>query len=230
MRPKDRFSPFEFGLVICTAFGWYILTAVFALISGLGRAVEESSSQLAYGNTHLLGVALYEGLITPVLLAILHTRGWRIADFRPGVSMPATALGVALAVAAYVLYWLIGGLLALLYPVAQSALDAAGSYQPWTGPSLAAVLLVSMVNPVFEEVFVCAYVIEALQPRFGMTTAVNVSVAIRVSYHLYQGISVFPFHCAYGLLQAHVYVRYGRLWPLIVSHALLDFVALVQFV
>jgi membrane protease YdiL (CAAX protease family) len=81
------------------------------------------------------------------------------------------------------------------------------------------------VNPVFEEVFVAGYVIEALRQRFGVTTAINVSVVIRASYHLYQGVPVFPFHAAYGLLQGYAYVRYGRLWPLIVSHALLDFFA-----
>jgi len=225
--PKDRFSPFEFALVICTAFGWYIFTAVYSLFASLGEAVE-SSSQAAYGNTHLLGVALYEGLITPVLLAILYVRGWRIDDFRPVVSARTTAFGVALAVAAFALFWAIGSVLALIYPVARAALDASGSYQPSAGPGLAAVLLVSLINPVFEEVFVCAYVIEALRPRFGETTAINVSVAIRTSYHLYQGISAFPFHCAYGLLQSYTYVRYGKLWPLIVCHAILDFVALVR--
>lgn len=55
----------------------------------------------------------------------------------------------------------------------------------------------------------------------------NVSVLIRVLYHLYQGLDAFPFHAMYGLIQAYVFVRTGRLWPLIVSHALLDLYALV---
>jgi membrane protease YdiL (CAAX protease family) len=227
--PKDRFSPFEFGLVICTAFGWYIVAAVSALVGGLGGGVEASDSGTTYGDAHLLGVALYEGLITPVLAAILHTRGWRIADFRPGISLSTTALGVAMFIAAFALFWLIGILLSLVFPAAQSAADV-GTYMPSTAPTFTTVVLVSMVNPVFEEAFVCAYVIEALSPRFGVTTAVNVSVVIRASYHLYQGIPAFPFHAAYGLLQAYTYVRYGKLWPLVVSHAILDFIAFVRFV
>jgi hypothetical protein len=45
----------------------------------------------------------------------------------------------------------------------------------------------SVINPVFEEVFVCAYVVTALKDRVGVTTAVNVSAGIRVFYHFYQG-------------------------------------------
>jgi membrane protease YdiL (CAAX protease family) len=85
---------------------------------------------------------------------------------------------------------------------------------------------VSVINPVFEEVFVCAYVITALKDRVGVTTAVNVSAGIRVFYHLYQGavgvVGVAPL----ALLFAYGFARTGRLWPLIVAHALTDFTAL----
>jgi len=225
---KDRFSPFEFGLVICTAFGWSILVSIYALT--LSRTVGESANQTAFGNTHLLGIVLYEAILTPVLLGILYARGWRLADFRPGVSVGATVLGLGIYLLAYVGGWLVDVVLGLVFPVVQSGLENIVAYQPSTGPALASVVLASVVNPVYEEVFVAAYVIEALRPRFGVTTAVNVSVVIRASYHLYQGIPALPFHAAYGLLQGYAYVRYGRLWPLIVSHALLDFVAFVQYV
>ncbi len=52
---------------------------------------------------------------------------------------------------------------------------------------LGTVAITSLVNSVFEEVFVCAYVISALQEKRGLAVAVNVSVALRVTYHLYQG-------------------------------------------
>lgn len=48
-----------------------------------------------------------------------------------------------------------------------------------------------------------------------------------VLHHLYQGLAAFPFHTMYGLLRGYVIARYRKLWPLIVSHALLDFYALV---
>jgi len=45
----------------------------------------------------------------------------------------------------------------------------------------------SIVNPIFEEVLVCGYVIRALEHTRSIAFAVKASVAIRVSYHLYQG-------------------------------------------
>lgn len=47
-----------------------------------------------------------------------------------------------------------------------------------------------------------------------------------MSYHLYQGpLAVIPI-AAMGVIVTLVYVRIGRLWPAIVGHAILDFVAL----
>jgi hypothetical protein len=80
---RDRFSPFEFGLVICTAFGWYILSSVYSLIFSLTRTAVESSGT----RTAILtcwGRSL-QALITPALFAMLYARGWRVIDFRRGL-------------------------------------------------------------------------------------------------------------------------------------------------
>jgi len=135
-----------------------------------------------------------------------------------------------LALIAFVADWLITFVLQLAFPAIQSALQIVDAFKPTNGPGFPTIVLVSLINPVFEEVFVCGYVIEALRERFGLTTAINVSVLIRASYHLYQGVGTLPFHCAYGLLQAYAYVRFRRLWPLLVSHAILDFAAFVQMI
>jgi membrane protease YdiL (CAAX protease family) len=88
------------------------------------------------------------------------------------------------------------------------------------------VAILSLANPVFEEVLVLAYVVQGLRKRFGLVTAMNVSLAIRLTYHLYQGpLAVIPI-AFFGLVVTLVYVRMGRLWPAIVAHAILDFVAL----
>jgi membrane protease YdiL (CAAX protease family) len=90
--------------------------------------------------------------------------------------------------------------------------------------------LVCLVNPFFEEVFVSGYVIAALDPRRTAWTGINVSVAIRLLYHLYQGpvgvLSVVPI----GLVFAWWYARTGRLWPLVMAHALFDFLPLAGYV
>ena len=49
------------------------------------------------------------------------------------------------------------------------------------------------------------------------------------SIHLWflLGLAVLPYHVAYGLMQAYLYTRLRNLWPLLVNHALGDFVPLL---
>ena len=178
----------------------------------------------------MYGVVLYEAILVPVLLAILYVGGWRWRDFKVAPSAAGTVAGIAIFAGMWLGEWLFSSLMKLVFPAMQSIYDGWEAYRPSHPPTVFAVLILSVVNPVFEEVFVCAYVIEALRRRFGVTVAVNVSVVIRAAYHLYQGIAYQPFHLAYGLVQSYVYVRYGRLWPLFVSHALLDFVPLAFYI
>jgi CAAX protease family protein len=222
---KDRFSTAEFAVVILTAFGTFILTSLYVLLSG--RAHGEGGPLSFITSNQLYGIVIYELSIAPVVISILAMRGWRLADFPLGASRALTILGVCMAVAAVAGDWVMTLVLRGLFQNIGSALGAYEDIVPLGGPTLASVVILSIVNPVYEEVFVCGYVIAALRERFGVTTAVNVSVLIRVLYHLYQGLDAFPFHAMYGLIQAYVFVRTGRLWPLIVSHAILDFFALV---
>ena len=85
-------------------------------------------------------------------------------------------------------------------------------------------------DPEREEVFVCGYVIAALRKTRSISFAINVSVGIRLIYHLYQGTvgvaSIIPL----GLIFAYWYARTGRLWPAVIAHAIIDFAGLVIYV
>ena len=91
-------------------------------------------------------------------------------------------------------------------------------------------LAISLVNPLYEELLVSGYVMTAVQERGGTSLAINLSLAVRLLYHLYQGpqaaISIIPI----GLSFAFYYAWSGRLWPLVVAHAGLDFFALEGFI
>jgi len=95
--------------------------------------------------------------------------------------------------------------------------------------SISAVVLLSFINPIFEELFVCAYVIRALERTRSRMFAVNVSVALRASYHLYQGAIGGLVLIAFGLILGWYFARSGRLWPAIVAHGLLDLIALGMY-
>lgn len=222
---RDRFSLYEFALIIGVAFGWPILGSLMALSSG--HTVGEPGTQEAFGPSHLYSIVLSELLCFPILAAILHARGWRLADFPVGIGKTTTLLGVVIAAVTWCLDLAFSAALREIFDSLRPSIDLLNSYKPSNRPDLVAVYILSIVNPVFEEVFVCGYVIPALSQRFGATTAVNVSAIIRGTYHLYQGVAMAPLHFSYGLIQAYVFVRFGKLWPLVVSHALLDFMALL---
>jgi membrane protease YdiL (CAAX protease family) len=220
-----RFSPYEFALVIGIAFGWSIIGSVWSLYTG--HTVGEAGTRDSFNASHLYAVVVSELIYAPIVATILYVRGWRFEDFPLGIGKVSTFLGVAIFIGAWCLDAAFTAALRELFDSMKSAVEIINAYKPSKPPDLVAIYILSVINPVFEEVIVCGYVIPALSSRFGTTTAVNVSATIRGTYHLYQGIVAAPLHFSYGLIQAYVFVRFGKLWPLIVSHALLDFVALL---
>lgn len=97
----------------------------------------------------------------------------------------------------------------------------------WRVPVL---LLVSFANGWAEEVIVVGFLLTRLrQLRFTPLTAVIITSLLRGLYHLYQGFGAGIGSVAMGLVFGYVYLRTGRLWPLIVAHALIDSVAFVGY-
>ena len=97
----------------------------------------------------------------------------------------------------------------------------------WRIPVL---LLVSFANGWAEEVIVVGFLLTRLrQLRFSALAAVIITSLLRGLYHLYQGFGAGIGNVAMGLVFGYVYLRTGRLWPLIVAHALIDSVAFVGY-
>jgi membrane protease YdiL (CAAX protease family) len=209
----------EVTLVLLTAFGLSIPVSLAALFGGLPSPAPPITNQA------LLTLALYEVVILSVLAAFLRLRGWTLARLGLWPAPRDALVGAALAAVAYLGYALLEFAAGSLWP----ALALAAKASPLVGADLSwgSVLLVSAVNPLFEELFLCGYVIAALRERIGVTAAINVSVGVRVFCHFYQGaigvLGIVPI----ALLFAYWYVRSGRLWSLIVAHAILDITALM---
>ena len=186
-------------------------------------AVFSSSPQLAPSDGDLVLLLIYELATLLALSIFLWMRGWTLQSLGLEAHARDVLVGLALAVAVHFMYlaaWQLASGIFLRLPIPPAATGSPGI-------SLINFTVTCILNPLFEEIFVCGYVIVALKERRVPWTAINVSVAIRLIYHLYQGavgvLSIVPA----GLIFAYWYARTGRLWPAIVAHGILNFFSLL---
>jgi membrane protease YdiL (CAAX protease family) len=91
-------------------------------------------------------------------------------------------------------------------------------------------ILISFENGFLEEVLVVGYLLLRLrQLELHPVIAIGVSAVLRGSYHLYQGYGGFVGTLVMGVVFAFVFLRWRRLWPLVVAHGLIDTVAIVGY-
>ena len=211
----------EFLVVVTWAFG----LPIFASIMALGTPGESSAS--VFTNAELLATVIFEVIQLGFLSWFLRIRGWTFEKFGLAFSWRGTALGLVLMA---VTYGLALGAEYSAQIIFNYDLEAAAVRAPKADPDLSMqlVFLVSVVNGIFEELFVTGYIITSLAARRGVWMAINVSVVVRLLYHLYQGpigiMTVVPM----GLLYGYVYSRTRQLWPLMVAHVVLDVIGLVN--
>ena len=101
------------------------------------------------------------------------------------------------------------------------------SHSWWRMPML---VLVAFANGWAEEVVVVGYLLTRLrQFEVSPTRALLWSSLLRGAYHLYQGFGAFVGNAIMGVVFGLVYVRWKRVMPLVVAHAILDMVAFIGY-
>jgi membrane protease YdiL (CAAX protease family) len=205
----------EFLIVITWAFGLSIIASILSL----GVA----STEPVFSNEALIGGTVESLAVTLLLVWFLRIRGWTLERVGFEVSVRGTLWGVALLAGIY-------GFIIAVEVIAQLLgfdMDAAvASYPTADTLNMQVVVVASVVNGAYEEIFVAGYVITMLSAARGPWTAINVSTGLRVLYHLYQGplgvLTIVPM----GLMFGYIYVRTRKLWPVIVAHVLMDVIGL----
>jgi membrane protease YdiL (CAAX protease family) len=212
----------EVTLVLLLSFGITVPKSLWAMVSPdyLAKRTTPPITNEALHHT-----VLYELGVMMILIPFLRARGWSRERLGIRPTVKDSIWGLGLVVGYYGVFVVLVTLVANIWPQAVLVASRMRLAQgPFDWPTM---ITASVVNPVFEEVFVCGYVITALKERFGTTTAINVSAGIRVFYHFYQGalgvLGITPM----ALLFGYWFARTGRLWPLIVAHALQDLTGLV---
>jgi membrane protease YdiL (CAAX protease family) len=216
----------EFAIVVLGAFGVLFGMTLLTLLTRSG--VADPGSTGWYSAEHLISVIVYEVPVGAAVLAFLRLRGWSLERLGIRITALETLVGFGLAFLAEVACY--AALFAVVMAAPKFATAVVSSQATPGGYGLATLFALSIVNPIFEETFVCGYVVTVLKERADVSTAITISVAIRLLYHLYQGAIAFVGIVPFGFVLAWWYARTGRLWPVIVAHALADFIALVGYV
>lgn len=205
----------EIAIVVALAFGYFIGASVLALFA-------PRSQPPITGATLALLLAI-EAALGLLVLGFLWLRGWRWRDLGLKFASRDVAEGVVLAIVACVAY-----AVTMIAATMLGAVDAAEPPPRLAAPGISLLIItaVSIVNPLYEEVFVTGYLMSALKQRHSQWLAIFVSTVVRVLYHLYQGIQGVLTIAPLGLVFAYWFARTGRLWPVIVAHGLIDFVGL----
>ena len=166
----------------------------------------------------ILGIELVAGTIA---VLILRARGWTLADVGLRPTMPQTIAGMILLIASLLLIGSFNQLLILSLGSDPGAATTLTTQISW--PLLIAVTL---INPLYDEVFAVAYNLRALE-QSGPAFAITFSAAIRLICHLDQGpiaaMTILPL----GIIFAAVYWRWRLVWPLVVAHGVMDFMGLM---
>jgi len=197
----------ELLLAVAVSLSLYVVTSLLVMLQ------PAPSFELTTGRA-LIAVA-FDIAALLVIARTLRIRGGNSAAAFAGFSGESALSGLALFFAWVILYFGTALVSAILFP----AFPSGRPFHLLTTAPAAIVLLLTIVNAVFEEIVVVGCLMTALSPA-GAAVSVGASVLLRFACHLYQGplasVSVIPA----GLVFAAVYWRTRRIWPLVVAHAL----------
>jgi membrane protease YdiL (CAAX protease family) len=201
-------------IVLIGAFGFLIIRDAYLIYKG-DHVISTQS---------LYSVFVYEVVILTSLGFFIKYRGWTFKSL--GLMFQLKDLLYALA-----LYGVFIFFYTLFYSILVDILDVQlkVNFIQLNSLSLSAVLLISVVNPIFEELFLCGYLLSFRQKIMHPYSLVFFSVAIRVSYHLYQNWFVLLHIIPFGIISAIWFLRTKRIWPIIMIHQLIDFFGLLAY-
>jgi membrane protease YdiL (CAAX protease family) len=165
--------------------------------------------------------------LVPVLLALYFLRMDNIRiglipvkrDWLIGISLPLIIgiPGIALYAVALNL-----GLTSRIVP------SSLGDY--WWTPVV--LVLAALRSGLQEEIIAVAFFakkLKIIRPEITIISVIILSSLFRASYHLYQGFSAFIGNFVMGLVFGYLFMRTGRVAPLVIAHTIMNTAVFIGF-
>lgn len=235
---ERRAIKLELVLVFSITLGLSAMRSLLSLLDSLIRPEPLAKQQVAL-NTSLAAAEVID--LLSQLLRVVQLVGWAALGvyllWRAGIPLAKVGIGrrpglrefgygaglaALIGIPGLVLYF-VGWKLGFNLAVLPSTLD-----ESWWRPIT--LTLSAIGNSAAEEVLVVGYLLTRLR-QLGLSenASLLVSAVLRGAYHLYQGFGGFIGNLVMGLVFGRIWQRTGRLWPLVIAHALLDIVAFVGY-
>lgn len=205
-------SPIEVFFISLLCFGWAIRSSTEIAAGGFNNS--------AFTDATLQSIVGIELLFGGCALLVLRWRRYAVATLYPAPTWSGAIAGTGLLIVAILL-----STVACAPFVNEATVQPLSDLQTGMAVSLPMVVLMSIVNGVYEEVFLLGYVQRALGAH-GHSLAIGVSLLVRVLYHLYQGPVGAASVLAFGAVLSVWYALRGQLFPAVFAHVLADILAL----
>jgi membrane protease YdiL (CAAX protease family) len=205
-------------VVCCICFGQFILSSMLAVASGF----HAGGGGGGFTDDVLLSVVAMELPLAALAIAFLRMRGYAVLTLMPAPTWRGCAIGLALYVAGWMIWWLLVSPLGDGLPEQPIAQIVSRSHV-----TLPVIILTALVNGSFEEVFLLGFLQRGLRDA-GLSFALGAGVLVRVLYHLYQGPLGALDVLVVGVLFGLYYARTQKLWPPVLAHILADIVPLLS--
>lgn len=210
MPHRTTTSPGEATVIVLLCFGWFILVSLDAVSSGFKNP--------SFTERGVFELVVFEIVVGAFAVYTLKARGFDVGPLYPRPYAWGLVSGALVTVGAGFAGWLVTA--PFDYAWYSEPLDRLMSGNPiGVGP----LVLLGIVNGTYEEVFLLGFLVRGLR-GYGLSVAVGVSLLVRVLYHLYQGPLGAIYVGAFGLVLTLYYVACGRLFPVVLAHALWDII------
>lgn len=202
-------------VVSAICFGWFIVVSA--------QSVASDFPSQPFTDASLLDLMAREVVYAAGALGYLHLRGYDLAQLVPAPTSVGTLGGLGLYVATVFISWPIAVAVSIAFQAPQPIEEMVAGARL----SIVPIVAMSVVNGIYEEVFLLGYLQRALE-KSGVVFAISASLLVRVAYHLYQGPAGVAYVLVFGLVLGVYFAWRRQLWPAISAHIFADIIGLAQ--
>lgn len=201
----------EVLIVLTLGFGLFIYSSTIAILNN-----SDTSTLQTYNSYDFIFIVVYEIIILTILAYYLKHRNWSIKDF----NLDFTFKMIVVAIFLVVLREGIGMLIIKITSTSKIfSLETINEPIISFHTNIVSIALMVIVNSIYEEVLLIGYFFKRFE-KFHPAIIILISLLIRASYHTYQGFTNLIMIFLMGLIFGLYYVKYKKLWPLIIAHGI----------